>query len=269
MRQKIIIWVIAAVITMLAGYWQRTSGPTYPLKAATTVNDTTLQFEFLRSHGGEEDAEIVIPADDEAVTGEIHWRRFPIDTEWQSAALERREGELVGTLPHQPPAGKLEYYLSFSKGGTTAQVGEEKPVVIRFKGAVPLLILIPHIFCMFMGMLVSNAAGLMVLFKDERFRRYTIVALVFIGVGGMILGPAVQWFAFGEWWTGVPFGWDLTDNKTLIGFVALIIAVVGNIKKPRPWLTLAAAVVMLVIFSIPHSMFGSEFDYTSGTITQG
>ena len=118
-------------------------------------------------------------------------------------------------------------------------------------------------------MLVSNAAGLMALFKDERFRRYTYVALLLIGIGGMLLGPLVQWFAFGEWWTGVPFGWDLTDNKTLVAFVGFIIAAVGNIKKPRPWLTVMAAVVMLIIFSIPHSMFGSEFDYTSGTITQG
>ena len=40
--------------------------------------------------------------------------------------------------------------------------------------------------------------------------------LLLLAVGGFILGPLVQNYAFGELWTGVPFGWDLTDNKTLI-----------------------------------------------------
>jgi hypothetical protein len=79
----------------------------------------------------------------------------------------------------------------------------------------------------------------------------------------------VQKFAFGDLWTGVPFGWDLTDNKTLIAFIFWIIAVVMNRKKEKPFYTILAAVVLLLIFSIPHSMFGSELDYASGEVTQG
>ncbi len=50
----------------------------------------------------------------------------------------------------------------------------------------------------------------------------------------MILGPIVQKYAFGELWTGIPFGWDLTDNKTLIAFLFWILAVIMNRKKERP-----------------------------------
>jgi hypothetical protein len=85
----------------------------------------------------------------------------------------------------------------------------------------------------------------------------------------MILGPLVQKFAFGELWTGVPFGWDLTDNKTLIALIFWILAVLMNRKKDRPIYTALAAVVLLLVFSIPHSMFGSELDYSSGEVTQG
>ncbi len=42
-----------------------------------------------------------------------------------------------------------------------------------------------------------------------------------------------------------------------------------NRKKERPFYTILAAVVLLLIFSIPHSMFGSELDYASGQVTQG
>ena len=67
-------------------------------------------------------------------------------------------------------------------------------------------------------------------------------------MGGMILGPIVQNFAFGELWTGVPFGWDLTDNKTLIAFLFWIIAVVMNRKKEKPLYTILAAVVLTADF---------------------
>jgi hypothetical protein len=87
--------------------------------------------------------------------------------------------------------------------------------------------------------------------------------------GGMILGPLVQKYAFGDLWTGIPFGWDLTDNKTLIAVFAWILAVVMNRKKDRPAYTIAAAVILLLIYSIPHSLFGSELDYVTGTVTQG
>jgi len=32
----------------------------------------------------------------------------------------------------------------------------------------------------------------------------------------------VQHYAFGQLWTGVPFGWDLTDNKTLLAALAWV-----------------------------------------------
>jgi hypothetical protein len=146
---------------------------------------------------------------------------------------------------------------------------KETPVVIRFKGAVPSYILTPHILLMFLAMLFSTVAGLMALAKNPLFRKYSLWTLIILIVGGIILGPVVQKYAFGEFWTGIPFGWDLTDNKTLIASLFWILAVTMNRKKERPLYSILAAVVLLVIFSIPHSVFGSELDYSSGQVTQG
>jgi hypothetical protein len=75
----------------------------------------------------------------------------------------------------------------------------------------------------------------------------------------MILGCIVQKYAFGAYWTGVPFGFDLTDNKTLIAFLgwaAATMAVEKN-RHPKFW-TVTAAILMLAVYAIPHSLFGSE-----------
>ena len=83
------------------------------------------------------------------------------------------------------------------------------------------------------------------------------------------MGPIMQFQAFGEYWTGFPKGYDLTDNKTLLAFVMWIAALTLNLKKNRPIWIIAAAIFTLIIFSIPHSLFGSELNYETGKVIQG
>ncbi|HRU56613.1 MAG TPA: hypothetical protein P5190_05200, partial [Bacteroidales bacterium] len=127
----------------------------------------------------------------------------------------------------------------------------------------------PHILLMFIAMLFSTAAGIMSVVKHPSYKKYSVWTLVLLTAGGMILGPVVQHYAFGEYWTGIPFGWDLTDNKTLIAFIFWIIAVIANRKKERPVYSALASFILLLVYSIPHSMLGSELDYESGKIIQG
>ena len=105
--------------------------------------------------------------------------------------------------------------------------------------------------------------------SNKKHKTFGIIAFACLLVGGLILGPVIQHYAFGQAWTGIPLGWDLTDNKTLFAIIAWIIALYANSKNNKPKYTLAAAIVLLLIYSIPHSMFGSELDYSSGKIISG
>ncbi|MFQ5584400.1 MAG: hypothetical protein ACE5GL_08210, partial [Calditrichia bacterium] len=115
----------------------------------------------------------------------------------------------------------------------------------------------------FLGMLYSNRAALEAFDPRGNAYRYMMLTIVFLVLGGLLFGPIVQKYAFGEFWTGVPFGYDLTDNKTLIAVVGWVLAWIKNRKgrDGRGWI-LFAAVLTLVVFLIPHSVLGSELDYT-------
>jgi hypothetical protein len=206
----------------------------------------------------------------EEISGTLWFRRFKTGDEWSAAEMKHDGKHLSGELPSQPAAGKLEYYVILrSVSGAEMPVMKDKPVVIRFKGNVPAVIMIPHILIMFFAMLLSNLAGITAVAGSDKQRRYGRLALWFLLAGGMVLGPLVQKYAFGDLWTGIPFGWDLTDNKTLIAVVFWIAAVVMNHRRQRPAYTIIAAVILLLVYSIPHSLFGSELDYVTGTVTQG
>lgn len=262
-------WILAIIITLSAAIYQRTTGPTYEKKVNLLHNGNKHNIELIRSYSSNSPAPIILNISDFNISGNLFYKRFPSTDDYTKVELIRVNKKLEGALPNQPPAGKLEYYVSLYDLNSMKSVYKSENVVIRFKGDVPAKVLTPHIFFMFFAMLLSNLAGLLALGKRERYKYWGILTLVFLTLGGMILGPIVQKYAFGELWTGVPFGWDLTDNKTLVAFIFWIIAVVGNWKKERPVLSIIAALVMLIIFSIPHSAFGSELDYSTGTIGQG
>ena len=201
----------------------------------------------------------------------LYYKFFPNKEgeEWKAVEFKRDNEKLIAHLPNQPMAGKLMYYISFYTEKGIVNLEKKIPVVIRFKGEVPNYILIPHIFFMFFSMLLANVAGLFAIANLPKYKLYTYLTFGFLLIGGMILGPIVQKFAFDEYWAGIPFAWDLTDNKTLFAFVFWIIAVIGNLKKDRRYLTIIASIAVLIIFSIPHSMYGSELNRATGEVTQG
>ena len=262
-------WILAVFITFSAIIYQRKTGPTYDKKVDVTIDNQLYKFKLIRSHGGNSDCKIELSIPDTAVTGILSYKLFPGDKPWTDTEMIRSGEKLAAALPNLPPAGKYEYKISLQKDSRVFELNQNDPVIIRFKGDVPATVLIPHIIFMFFAMFLGNVAGIMAIFKHPKFRFYGTLTVIFLFAGGMVLGPLVQKYAFGEYWAGVPFAWDLTDNKTLIAFIFWVLAWVMNRKSEKPVYTIVASIVMIIVYSIPHSMFGSQLDHESGKVIQG
>lgn len=262
MKKSVLLWIIAIVLTVLTAAYQRMTGPTYPVSGKVKIENSVLKYSLDRSHGGEDDHLIKIKTDDEDVKGIIWWKRFKTTDEWTKDSLVYQSGFLTALLPHQPPAGKLIYKIFLSKYDKVFPLNDGHPVVIRFKGDVPIFIIIPHVILIFMAMLFSTRTGLEFFNKEPNYKKLVYWTFGLLILGGMIFGPIMQKYAFGEYWTGIPFGIDLTDNKTLIAVIGWIIALVAMKKSanPKRWI-IFAAVLMFVVYLIPHSVLGSELDY--------
>ncbi|MBN1144053.1 MAG: hypothetical protein JXA72_06510 [Bacteroidales bacterium] len=268
--KSLLVFLAAVLITAAALYYQSYYGPTKPKRVTLWLSDAQeYQFKLPRSHGDSSDCllELLIP--DTTISGELYFRRFPTNDDWQQTTLNRTGEKLSANLPHQPPAGKLEYYFLLKQEGKVIRMPVGEQVTIRFRGNVPAGVIIPHALLMFIAMFLSNLTLLLATFGFRSYRLAGIITTVCLLIGGLVFGPLVQHHAFGEYWTGFPFGFDLTDNKTLIAFVFWIVAVMGNLRKDRRYLTILAALVMLLIFTIPHSSRGSELDPESGEIKTG
>ena len=262
----VLLWILAFAAMLSAAIWQRLTGPTYPLRGHSVIAGAEQKWRLPRSGTTGEPFMVSVPAPD-GVGGIVRWRRFPTSEAFAELPMWRESGALVALLPSQPPAGKLEYSVSLRDGGRTVSIPEGQPVVMRFKGYVPAGVLVPHVVTMFFGMLIGIRAALAAALGRPETRRYAWVTVVLIGVGGLLLGPIVQKYAFGAFWTGWPFGEDLTDNKTLAMWLAWVIAVAVLSRRREPtdriarWVVAAAAAVMITVYLVPHSLRGSQLDY--------
>lgn len=257
------LWLLALIITLFSAVYQRLTGPTYPISGEITINGSLVEYELLRSHGGSADQPVALKAPDTTISAALIFRRYKTQDDWTRKDMVRQADSLVSALPHQPPAGKLEYHVEIHKGDQISNIPGDENAVTRFKGDVPNWALIPHVFFMFFAMLLSTRTGLQALRKNAPLWGLVITTVGFLILGGFVFGPIVQKFAFGDYWTGFPYGTDLTDNKTLIALIAWIFALIMLRRHTgaRLWIV-GAAVVMLLIFLIPHSMHGSELDYS-------
>ena len=262
MKQSTLLWITAILVTVFTAYFQRVTGPTYPLRGKVTLNGRTISFSLDRSHAGPSDAQVTLNTEDAGIQGALSWKRHNTNDPWTRVPMKFEDGFLVAELPHQPMAGKLVYKIELEEAGHRVSIPEGNPVVIRFRGETPLAVLIPHVLAMFGAMLLSTRTGLEYFCREPKFKNLTFWTLGFLFVGGFIFGPLMQYYAFNTWWTGWPFGTDLTDSKTAFAFIAWVIAAIAlfKSKNPKRWV-LSAAVLLLVVYLIPHSVLGSELDY--------
>jgi hypothetical protein len=261
MRRPATLWALAVFATLLLAVWQRLSGPTYPQHITVAIGADTVRAKLTRTHAGAGDQPLRLLAPDTTVRATVRWKRHPSHDSWVTRAFERQGDTLITALPHQPPAGKLAYRITLTAGGADSLV-PGRDVVTRFKGHVPAGVLGPHIGLMLLTLLFSARAGLAAWAGESAAGRYGRAAALALLLGGFVMGPFALWYAFGVWWEGIPLGWDPTDNKTLIAGIGWAWAL-WRMRRDREarGAILAAALLTLVVFALPHSLWGSQIDW--------
>jgi len=260
--KSFLFWTLALIITLSSAIYQRMTGPTHPTSGTVEFNNETIDYYFYRTQGGTVDHLVSILVKDTSITAKLYLKRYKTDDDWTKVQMQSRNDSLVAYLPNQPPAGKLEYFVKLTSGDNSTKLPQDNTVIIRYKGAVPDTILIIHIIFMFSAMLLSVRTGIEAFRKEPKLYALTYWTIGTLFIGGLIFGPIVQQYAFGALWTGFPFGHDLTDNKTLIIFIGWLAALFmyKKSKHPARW-AIAASILMMAIYLIPHSTLGSEIDY--------
>lgn len=188
-------------------------------------------------------------------------------------------------IPAGEKGGRTYYYFQVRQNRQVLAewLPDGGPFVLKFFGEVPSTILVTHIILMFATVfcVVMAAIRAVPLTRGEGrvhdMARCMFMAAVFAFFGGYPFGWAMNWYAFGVVWEGVPFGTDATDNKTQLLFLYLVFVTLSSMgsltrgrlghdlfsKRTLGRLGIGALILMLLIYLIPHSIqFSPALTYT-------
>lgn len=262
---------IALFITIaLLGLARRIS-TRHPTDYSSQIGDITASHRTITEDFGDGPVLDVALSSPESLTTVVYYSEtdggpYTVDT------LTMTSAGFTGELPVLKKGSKWFYRIElFKDGESVAKFPPYGSQFIKFKGHVPGHILIPHIFFMFatafFGLLTvvlafDLARGKGDLKKAVRYLLWTVIAAF---IGGFPLGYLVAYAAFGVGWGGIPFGWDITDNKTVLlfvfWFVTLILARKGLKGEKMAIsnstylvLTVVSLAVTIFTFMIPHSI---------------
>ena len=261
-RTSILLWILAFILTVIIFVYQRITGPTYPVIGSETIQGKEISYHLSRSYSEYKNMPVTVSAPDHEITAYLDYKRYKTDDDWNEVEMVREGDTLKAEIPGQPTAGKVEYTIRVNIGDDNFILNNGKSIVARFKKDVPAVFLILHIIFMFFAIIFALRTLMEALRREGNYSWLVNWTLAIVFIGGMILGPIVQHYAFGDLWTGFPFGFDLTDNKVLIAVICWVAAFF--LKKKSKWWVVVAAVVMIAIYLVPHSVLGSELDYSTG-----
>ncbi len=263
MLKKVVLWVIAIFIAILIAIFQRATGPTYPVKGKLRFENIEFKYRFPRSCTILKNT-CIGKIYDTKIDGYILYKRYNLNDEFQKIPFEFDGKNTYFKLNDNfPKAAKIEYDVYFLNNDKEHKINDKR-IVLRYKGDVPGLFLITHIIFMFLFMISSTYIFLENNLLKDTSKKIFYSSYIFLIVGGFVLGPVVQYYAFDILWSGFPLGYDLTDNKTLLILVFWSVVIYKFIKNSnyKKWINIAY-LFTVIIYLIPHSVFGSEYDYSS------
>jgi hypothetical protein len=270
------LWALAIAFTLVCAVFQRVTGPSHPVLGSLETASGAVHYKLPRSAISGQELRISLRHVPAGITAQLAWRPRGWESDYTYVPLQRDGDSLSVGIDSLPPGVKIEYNIVLATGQGSVSLPQGGDVVLRFRGDVPGWALLAHILVLVLAIAFGARTLLEAIFHGPGVRPLAWTAFACITLGGMLLGPLVQWYAFGAWWTGIPFGWDLTDNKTLfmlLCWIGVLIAVQRHREMTRGSrrMIIVGAVVMFIVYLIPHSMFGTEVrlkELPSGDVSQ-
>ena len=171
------LWVIAFLFTLILAVYQRLIGPTYPIRGTETLVGAKISYKFYRSWTSGEELPVRVTISGDNIRAQLYYRRYPliVGESWSISPMAKSGPVYSAAIPTKPPAGKVVYKVRVFNGDKDLWLNHGQAAVARFKGKVPVALLIIHVIFMFAGLLLGIRTGLEALNKSGKLENFVFL----------------------------------------------------------------------------------------------
>jgi len=251
MKQSLILWIAAAIITFLVGFIQNRTSAAYPTSGTIGIESQKVSFHFKKVYRDKNDYVLLLRTDIENLKGIIKWRRKNENQAWQNDTLKYSNGNLSVTIPRQEALSEIEYRILLNYKNKKYFLPENRLETILFLGPVPLSIDIHYYLTLFVGILLAIRAGLEYFNNEPRLRLYSIFTLISFFSCAMIFAPVKKAYEMGAIGKTVPPIEKIFDAWLLALIIIWILnlILVSYTKYPRKCVLIFSILTVLIFFS--------------------
>jgi len=249
MKQSIILWTAAVVITFVAGFLQSRLSGGYPVSGSFGIEGKETGYKLDRVYYGNDDYSFFLRTESDSLTGDVYWKTEG-SSSWNSSALAKKGEIISGSIPHQKPGSKIIYYLKLDHNGKEYIIpGKDESVTMTSYGKVPGTINFYYWATLLGAVLLAVRTGLEYFRFPGNLKKIEIFTLIAVISNVFVFNPVRMTYKLGSVGKSVISLSEMFPISSIVLLAVWIIAtaLIFNTKNFRIWAP-AAAILTLLIF---------------------
>lgn len=253
MKQSLILWTSAIVITFLIGFIQNRTSSEYPISGTIGIDGQKVSYLFNTIHRDKNDYKILLRTEIEGLDAVVKWKIADKKTNWQIDTMQCINSNLSAVIPKQAALTQIVYNIVLNQRGREYILPKNGDIKVKFLGAVPASIIIHYYLTLFLGILLAVRAGLEFFNNKPRLRLFSIFTLISFFSCAMIFAPVKKAYEMGIIGKTVPPIGQIFEAWLIILVVLWItnLILISYTKYSKVWI-ISAAVLTIFIFLLQN-----------------
>jgi hypothetical protein len=247
MKEKLILWTAAVILTFLAAFVHQRLSPYYPLSGSLTIGGEKVTYAFSKIHYGREPFRIMIRKDIDGISGELLIRKKG-NGDWNKLIMTDEGNFITASVIPPEPGETLEYRAVLNYQGQEYTLPGQRYVPVLFSGKRPSSVMNVLYFFLFGGLLIAVRGGLEYFNARDKRNLFAVLAAIFFFVSSIVFYPFIRSYELDAINKTIPPINSLFDIALLLLFVLWFITAVLVIKFKNKIVLLLAGLLTLVIY---------------------
>jgi hypothetical protein len=248
MKQNLILWLAAVVLTFLIGYLGAVSGEHYPFTNTIMIEGQRVSVKLDKITDNRKDYEIFIRSDAKDIDATAYWRKKN-ENDWNDIQLINFEDEtFTAQIQKQPASTEIDYFVEVEKNNKVFRFPARGEVNLLFTGYVSPVVTFLFYFTLFTGLFLNIRTGLEYFNSNERIKKLAIFTLIFF-ILFFVVTPLYKTYQLDLFNRSVPPVTELFNLKSIFLLSAWVLglAAVFNLENRR-LSALAVSIAVVLIF---------------------
>jgi hypothetical protein len=223
MKQQIILWVSAIILTFLTGYTKNVTDKNYPVTGTFGIDGQKVSYKLDKVHYGKEPYKLIIITELKELKGKCVWG---FNRENVIVPLSKGDNIYYVEIPSKKPLSTIDYKVIITHKSKVYKIPSESNIKMTFYGKIPPSVSFLHFILIYGGILLALRTILEIFNQNKLIKKYILITTSIFILLAAIINPLRNSYKVGAINNYIPHILEIVEPLLL---VLVLIWVAGSI----------------------------------------